>query len=50
MRHPAVLRLYDPIESARSHGGDGEETIVLVLDEGHQRIVDATLATVESFL
>ena len=46
---PAVLRLYDPIESARSHGGDGEETIVLVLDEGHQRIVDATLATVDEF-
>ncbi len=46
---PAVLRLYDPIESARSHGGDGKETIVLVLDEGHQKIVDATLATVDEF-
>ena len=43
---PAVLRLYDPIESARSHGGNGSETIVLVLDEGHPRIVDATLETV----
>ena len=31
--------------NSRSHGGDGEEMIALVLDEGHQRIVDATLAT-----
>ena len=46
---PAVLRLYDPIESARSHSGDGTESIVLVLDEGHQQIVDATLATVDEF-
>ena len=29
--------------------GDGEETIVLVLDEGHQQIVDATLSTVDEF-
>ncbi len=46
---PAVLRLYDPIESARSHGGNGSETIVLILDEGHPRIVDATLETVHEF-
>lgn len=44
---PAVLRLYDPIESARGHGGDGTRCVLLVLDEGDERIVDATMAVVE---
>ena len=43
---PAVLRLYDGVESARSHGGDGTACVLLVLDEGDPTIVDATLAVV----
>ena len=30
---PAVLRLYDEAESARSHGTDGDVNVLLVLDE-----------------
>jgi alkyldihydroxyacetonephosphate synthase len=44
---PAVLRLYDGPESARSHGGDGQQCVLLVLDEGDARLVDATMAIVE---
>ena len=44
---PAVLRLYDSIESARSHAGDGEECIILVLDEGHPAMVATTLEMVD---
>lgn len=44
---PAVLRLYDGPESARGHGGDGSECILLVLDEGDDTIVDATMAVVD---
>jgi alkyldihydroxyacetonephosphate synthase len=40
---PAVLRLYDEIESARSHGLDGTQCTLLVLDEGDERLVKATL-------
>ncbi len=43
---PAVLRLYDGPESARDHGGDGEEAILLVLDEGDPRIVGSTMEIV----
>ena len=43
---PAVLRLYDGVESARSHGGDGARCALLVLDEGDERIVDAAMAVV----
>lgn len=43
---PAVLRLYDPVESARSHGGDGTACVLLVLDEGDAAIVDATMGLV----
>ena len=41
---PAVLRLYDPTESQRSHGTD--EAVLLVYDEGDGALVDATLAIV----
>ena len=44
---PAVLRLYDEIESARGHGGDGTECILLVLDEGDEAIVAATMSVVD---
>ena len=40
---PAVLRLYDGPESARGHGGDGKEAILLVLDEGDRRVVAASM-------
>lgn len=45
---PAVLRLYDGAESKRSHGGDGTEAVLLVLDEGTESIVDGTMAVVHS--
>jgi alkyldihydroxyacetonephosphate synthase len=45
---PAVLRLYDAIESAASErGGDGVRCTLLVLDEGDERLVDATMAIVQ---
>ena len=40
---PAVLRLYDGPESARGRGGDGSNCVLLVLDEGDARLVDATM-------
>ena len=43
---PAVLRLYDGAESKRSHGGDGTTATLLVLDEGNESLVDATMAIV----
>jgi alkyldihydroxyacetonephosphate synthase len=43
---PAVLRLYDEIETARSHGGDGTQSALLVLDEGDPAIVEATMTVV----
>jgi alkyldihydroxyacetonephosphate synthase len=44
---PAVLRLYDGVESARGHGGDGTRCVLLVLDEGDPGIVAATMAVVD---
>jgi alkyldihydroxyacetonephosphate synthase len=44
---PAVLRLYDADESRRSHGGDGSTCVLLVLDEGDERLVDATVSIVD---
>lgn len=43
---PAVLRLYDGIESARGRGGDGSMCTLLVLDEGDEAIIDATMDVV----
>lgn len=43
---PAVLRLYDAVESARGHGGDGTSCVLLVLDKGDPAIVDATMGVV----
>ncbi len=44
---PAVLRLYDADESARGRGGDGDRCTLIVLDEGDEHIVDATMAIVD---
>jgi hypothetical protein len=44
---PAVLRLYDAVESQRGQGGDGSQCMLLVLDEGHVELVDATMSIVE---
>ncbi len=43
---PAVLRLYDAPESQRGQGGDGTYCVLLVLDEGDETIVAATMAVV----
>jgi len=44
---PAVLRLYDEVESERSYSlGDGR-SILLVLDEGDPAIIDGVMAVVE---
>ena len=43
---PAVLRLYDAAESQRGQGGDGEQCMMLVLDEGEALLVDAVMAIV----
>ena len=44
---PAVLRLYDAVETQRSHGGDGTQCVLLVLDEGDIGLVEATIGVVE---
>ena len=44
--HPAVLRLYDEIESLRTFEVDA--CVLTVLDEGPAPFVDATIAVVES--
>ncbi|MFM2072174.1 MAG: hypothetical protein RLZZ623_2437 [Actinomycetota bacterium] len=43
---PAVLRLYDAVESKRGQEGDGTQCMLLVLDEGDQLLTDATMAVV----
>jgi alkyldihydroxyacetonephosphate synthase len=43
---PAVLRLYDAVESARGRGGNGTDCVLLVLDEGEQELVEATMTLV----
>lgn len=44
---PAVLRLYDAIESDRNYSTGPDRHVVLVLDEGDPLLVDATMAVVE---
>ncbi len=44
---PAVLRLYDGVESERNYGVDPSRCVVLVLDEGDEHLVDATFRVVE---
>jgi len=43
---PAVLRLYDAIETQRSHGGDGATCALLVLDQADPASVGATMSIV----
>jgi alkyldihydroxyacetonephosphate synthase len=45
---PAVLRLYDGIESDRNYHVGTDKVVVLALDEGDQAIVDGTFTVVES--
>lgn len=44
--HPAVLRLYDNIESDRTYKTGPDDHLVLVLDEGDPAIVDATMSII----
>ncbi len=44
---PAVLRLYDAVESERGRGGDGTTCTLLVLDEGDAILIDATMSIVD---
>ena len=44
---PAVLRLYDSGESSRGQGGDGEQNMLLVLDEGDAGLIDAVMTVVD---
>jgi alkyldihydroxyacetonephosphate synthase len=44
---PAVLRLYDGPESKRGQGGDGDVCVLLVLDEGDDASVGASMAIVD---
>jgi alkyldihydroxyacetonephosphate synthase len=44
---PAVLRLYDAVESARGRGGNGTDCVLLVLDEGEPELVEATMTLVD---
>lgn len=44
---PCVLRLYDERESRRSHGGSGEDCVLIALDEGAPDVVAATMSLVE---
>jgi alkyldihydroxyacetonephosphate synthase len=43
---PAVLRLYDAVESQRGRGGDGTTCALLVLDEGDEALIGATMGIV----
>ena len=45
--HPAVLRLYDPAESARSYQTPEGLSLLLAYDEGDPLVVDSTLAIVD---
>ena len=47
---PAVLRLYDPTEADRSYGTGPDRAVLLVLDEGDPRLVDATMEVVTDVL
>ena len=44
---PAVLRLYDGIESERNYGVGTDRNVVIVVDEGDRHLVDAGFAIVE---
>ncbi len=43
---PAVLRLYDAVESQRGQDGDGSNCVLLVLDEGDPALVSAVMGIV----
>jgi len=43
---PAVLRLYDPVESQRTYHTEDGQALVMALDEGDPTLVDATMTVV----
>lgn len=45
--HPAVLRLYDAPESARTYGTTGDTCILLALDEGDPALVGVMVGVVD---
>ena len=45
--HPAVLRLYDAAESARSHHATDGVCVLLALDEGDSWMVDTVMAIID---
>lgn len=45
---PAVLRLYDAVESRRNHRTPPGDCVLLALDEGHAAIVDVMIDIVET--
>jgi alkyldihydroxyacetonephosphate synthase len=44
--HPAVLRLYDAVESDRNYSTGDDHHVVLALDEGDPTLVEATMSVV----
>jgi len=44
--HPAVMRLYDEIESQRNHHTDPGVNVLLVLDEGDRALIEAVMEVV----
>jgi alkyldihydroxyacetonephosphate synthase len=44
---PAVLRLYDGVESDRNYAVGTDRNVVIVIDEGDRHVVDAVFAIVE---
>ncbi|MFM7068151.1 MAG: FAD-binding oxidoreductase, partial [Actinomycetes bacterium] len=47
---PAVLRLYDGVESDRNYQVGTDKVVVLALDEGEPTVVDGTFAVVEDVM
>ncbi len=45
---PAVLRLYDGVESKRSYQTDGEQCVLLAMDEGDPALTAAMIGVVEA--
>lgn len=44
---PAVLRLYDAVESMRNYGTDGTRCVLLALDEGEPALIETMIGIVD---